>query len=144
VAAPAATVWDVLADGWTYAIWVVGTSSVRDVDQYWPAEGTRVYHSFGLWPLVVQDFTRVERVTPGRDLVLTARGWPVGEAHVHLSVAGSGPEACEVTITEDATAGPGTLVPGFLRHLLLVPRNRETLHRLALLAEGRHRQSGRG
>ena len=45
-------------------------------------------------------------------------------------------------MTEDAVKGPGTLVPKPLRTLALVPRNIETLHRLALLAEGRGRTTG--
>jgi hypothetical protein len=43
---------------------------------------------------------------------------------------------CEVSIREDATTGPAKLVPGPLRQLGMVPRNRETLRRLACLAEG--------
>ena len=32
-------VWDVLADGWLYPLWVVGATRMRDVDQDWPAVG---------------------------------------------------------------------------------------------------------
>jgi short-subunit dehydrogenase len=140
VAAPAEAVWDVLSDGWSYATWVVGAARVRDVDPGWPAPGTRVHHSFGLWPALIQDYTRVERSNPGQELELRARGWPLGEAHVHLSVRSDGPQHSNVTITEDAVAGPGRLIPAPLRHLLISPLNRETLHRLALLAEGHHRK----
>lgn len=144
VAAPPSAVWAVLADGWSYANWVVGTARVRDVDPEWPAPGTKVHHSFGLWPLLIQDFTRVERAQPGRELVLTARGWPAGEARVHLSVRPDGEAASVVTITEDAVTGPAKIAPAPLRHLLITPRNRETLHRLAMLAEGRFRQQANG
>jgi uncharacterized protein YndB with AHSA1/START domain len=140
VAAPPSAVWAVLADGWSYANWVVGAARVRDVDADWPAAGAKVHHSFGLWPLLIQDFTRVERVEDRSELVLTARGWPAGEAHVHLSIRPDGPDRSVVAITEDAVSGPGRLVPPPVRHLLLGPRNRETLHRLALLAEGHHRE----
>jgi hypothetical protein len=139
IAAPPSAVWAVLADGWSYATWVVGAACVRDVDPGWPAEGTRVHHAFGVWPMLVQDFTRVERSGPPLELELIARGRPAGEAHVHLSVRPEGAQGSIVTITEDAVAGPGRLVPAPLRHLLIGPRNRETLYRLALLAEGRHR-----
>jgi hypothetical protein len=44
-------------------------------------------------------------------------------------------------MSEDAVAGPGKLLPQPLRQLVIVPRNRETLYRLALLAEGRHREA---
>lgn len=40
VDAPAEAVWSVLADGWSYANWVVGAARVRDVDPGWPAQGT--------------------------------------------------------------------------------------------------------
>ena len=59
VDAPAQAVWDVLADGWDYATWVVGASRVRDVDRTWPAEGSRIHHSFGLWPVVVNRISPV-------------------------------------------------------------------------------------
>lgn len=143
VDAPASAVWAVVSDGWYYANWVVGASRVRDVDHGWPALGTRVHHSFGLWPAVISDFTRVEQSTPETDLVLTARGWPIGEARVHLCIQPQGPERCVVTITEDAVSGPGRIMPAPVRHAILVPRNKETLHRLALLAQGRHRESKR-
>ncbi len=39
VDAPAEAVWSVLADGWSYANWVVGAARVRDVDPGWPAQG---------------------------------------------------------------------------------------------------------
>jgi hypothetical protein len=142
--APATAVWRVLSDGWSYATWVVGASRVRDVDAGWPAQGSRVHHSFGPWPLFIQDFTRVEQSVPGSELILRARGWPVGEARVRITVKDLGPDTSEMVITEDAVAGPGALIPAALRHLIIGPRNKETLYRLALLAEGRHRESLRG
>lgn len=139
VAAPPAAVWAVLSDGWSYANWVVGAARVRDVEPEWPAQGARVHHSFGLWPVLIQDFTRVERSVAPEELELTARGWPAGEAHVHISVRPEGLQGSVITITEDAVSGPGRLIPPPLRHVLIAPRNRETLHRLALLAEGHFR-----
>jgi len=144
VDAPATAVWRVLSDGWSYATWVVGASRVRDVDPDWPAKGSRVHHSFGPWPLVIQDYTRVEHSVSGSELILKARGWPVGEARVHITIKDLGPDSSEVVITEDAVAGPGALIPAPLRHLIIGPRNKETLYRLALLAEGRHDESLRG
>lgn len=141
VNAPASAVWRVLCDGWSYATWVVGASRVRDVDTNWPKEGSKVHHSFGPWPAVIQDFTRVERSTPDAELVLTARGWPLGEARVQIEIRPVDAEHCTVTITEDAVAGPGRLVPQPLRHLIIIPRNKESLYRLAMIAEGRHRQA---
>jgi hypothetical protein len=141
VGASAEDVWSVLADGWTYANWVVGAARIREVDQRWPATGSKIHHSFGLWPALIHDSTRVESSTPTTDLVLIARGWPAGESKVHITVEPKGVDSSEVVITEDAVSGPARLVPPFIRHALFVPRNRETLHRLALIAEGRRRLS---
>lgn len=67
---------------------------------------------------------------------MQARGWPAGEARVRIDVEPT-PGGCTVWLTEDAVRGPGTLIPEALRTAALVPRNTETLRRLAMLAEGR-------
>lgn len=141
VAAPAQAVWDVLGDGWLYATWVVGACRVRAVDLDWPQAGTRLHHSVGLWPALVSDSTMAEMSEPPHHLVLTARGWPAGEARVEIDVVSDGPDTCTASIAEDASAGPGRLVPLPVRQLMILPRNREALRRLALLAEGRHREA---
>ena len=46
-------VFAVLQDGWTYPGWVVGATRMREVDEGWPAPGTKLHHSFGVWPLVI-------------------------------------------------------------------------------------------
>jgi uncharacterized protein YndB with AHSA1/START domain len=143
VEAPVQAVWDVLADGWSYATWVVGASRVRDVDDAWPAESAQIHHSFGIWPLLINDTTRVERATEPTALVLTARGWPAGEARVSISITPRGEGRCTVKIEEDASSGPGTLIPRPARQLAIGPRNVEALKRLAFLAEGRHRNGER-
>lgn len=141
VAAPAQAVWDVLADGWFYANWVVGASRIRDVEPAWPAEGARIHHSIGLWPGLINDHTEVLRSKEPSQLALRARGWPVGEAEVVITIEPRGPAICKVTMTEDAVSGPGRLIPRPARQLMIGPRNVEALLRLALLAEGRHRDS---
>jgi uncharacterized protein YndB with AHSA1/START domain len=136
VAASPAEVWSVLADGWLYATWVVGASRIRAVDAGWPATGTSVHHSFGVWPLVVNDDTAVLSAEPERELVLRAKGWPFGEATVRLTLTPRG-AGTVLTLREDATAGPGRLVPRPVRQLGIAPRNKESLRRLGFLAEGR-------
>lgn len=143
VAASPAEVWAVLADGWSYATWVVGASRIRGVDAGWPATGTKVHHSFGVWPLVINDDTTVLSSTPERELVLRARGWPAGEATVRLVLTADGVGTL-VAVQEDATAGPGKLVPKPVRQAGALARNKESLHRLGLLAEGRRRDSPDG
>lgn len=129
-------VWDVLADGWLYPLWVVGASRMRDVDDDWPSVGSRLHHSVGVWPALVDDQTRVTECAPLQLLGLRAKAWPVGEAAVtlHLEVQGAN---TRVVIEEDAVSGPGTLVPKPLRAPGLRWRNIETLRRLAFIAERR-------
>ncbi|CAN7304344.1 SDR family NAD(P)-dependent oxidoreductase [Knoellia sp. LjRoot47] len=136
VAASADRVWDVLADGWSYATWVVGTARIRDVDTAWPAPGSRIHHSVGLWPALLSDTTSVEECVTGRRLVLKARGWPLGEARVEIDIEPDGPQSCTVTMTEDAISGPGSLPPRIVRQAMILPRNSEALRRLAYLAKG--------
>lgn len=141
VDAPAQATWDVLADGWLYATWVVGASRIRAVDLSWPAKSSKIHHSFGVWPLVVDDTTEVLRSAEPATMVLRARGWPAGEAQVVIRIEERGATRCRVSIGEDAVRGPGTVIPRPLRQLAIGPRNIEALRRLAHLAEGRHRES---
>ena len=59
-------VWDVLADGWLYPLWVVGATRMRAVDAGWPEVGSKLHHSVGVWPLVLDDNTEVLECEPGR------------------------------------------------------------------------------
>ncbi|GAB3086816.1 SRPBCC family protein [Nocardioides zeae] len=131
-----AQVWDVLADGWLYPSWVVGATRMRAVDDTWPAAGSRLHHSVGVWPLLLDDATVVERSEPAHLLQLKARGWPMGEARVVLTLEPEG-QGTRLVIEEDAIAGPGRLAPPPVRGVSIAWRNVETLRRLALLAEGR-------
>jgi hypothetical protein len=140
VHAPTEAVWAVLADGWLYANWVVGTSRVRAVDAGWPAEGRRIHHSFGVWPALIDDETVSLEARPGEGLRLQARGWPMGEAEVDLTLSARPPDSCLVTIVEDTVTGPGVVVPRPARQAAIAVRNNEALRRLALIAEGRHRE----
>jgi hypothetical protein len=129
-------VWQVLADGWLYPVWVVGASRMREVDDGWPAVGAQLHHSVGTWPLLIDDSTEVLDATPGLMLKLKARAWPTGEAGVTIRLTPVGTET-EVTIEEDAVSGPARLVPKPARDVGLAWRNTETLRRLAYLAERR-------
>jgi hypothetical protein len=128
-------VFGVLSNGWLYPSWVVGASRMRDVEGDWPAEGAVIHHSFGVWPVLINDTTSILEWDPPRHALLKARGWPAGSAHVSIDVEPS-PTGCRVSITEDAAEGPGTLVPKPVRDAAILLRNRETLQRLAYLAEG--------
>ena len=129
-------VWDVLADGWLYPLWVVGATRMREVDEDWPAVGSQLHHSVGTWPLMLDDSTEVLEVQPGSRLVLKARAWPAGSAKVVLHLSPVGAET-EVTIEEDVLEGPGQLMPKPLRDAQLHWRNDEALQRLAFVVERR-------
>jgi uncharacterized protein YndB with AHSA1/START domain len=134
--APPSAVWDVLADGWLYPLWVVGASRMREVDDNWPEVGSQLHHSVGTWPLLIDDSTEVLDATPGMMLQLKARAWPTGEALVTIRLTPMGTET-EVTIEEDAASGPARLLPKPARDLPLTWRNVESLRRLAFIAERR-------
>jgi uncharacterized protein YndB with AHSA1/START domain len=129
-------VWDVLADGWLYPLWVVGATRMRDVDHNWPEVGSKLHHSAGVWPVVINDDTEVLEVAPRTMMRLRARGWPMGEAEVVITLTPVSAHT-RVDIEEDAVNGPGAMVPKPLREPMLKMRNVETLRRLAFVAEGR-------
>src|SRR4029078_6425420 len=104
VDAPPETVWEVLADGWLYPVWVVGATRLRDVEDAWPTRGSRIHHSVGVWPLALDDDTEVLEATPGVMLKLRARLWPVGEASVTIRMTASG-SGTGVALEEDCGAG---------------------------------------
>lgn len=71
-------VWQVVADGWTYSQWVVvGNSRMRAVEPNWPALGTKIHHTIGVWPATIDDETVVEACKPLAELVLLAKGMAV-------------------------------------------------------------------
>ena len=129
-------VWEVLSDGWTFPVWVVGASRMRDVDEDWPAAGSQLHHSAGVWPMLVDDSTEVLECQPGKMLRLRARGWPAGEAEVVLRLRPAG-DGTEIVIEESIVAGPATLIPKAVEDPLIKWRNSETLRRLGYVAENR-------
>lgn len=133
-------VFDVLADGWIYAMWVVGAARIRDVDPEWPAPGSRIHHSVGAWPLMLSDTSSVEALDRPRMLDLTVRAWPAGKGKVRITCEPV-PDGVRVSMEEDVVAGPFRLVLRPVRSIALRLRNAETLRRLAYLAEGRARKA---
>ncbi|MDQ2670735.1 MAG: SRPBCC family protein [Gemmatimonadota bacterium] len=128
------SVFEVIGEGWLYPAWVVGASRMREVDSSWPQPGSRLHHSVGVWPALIDDSTSCTEWDPPRRAVLTARGWPLGEARVTIDVKPHD-DGCLVRIQEEAVSGPALLARPIV-DLLLLWRNAETLHRLAYLAEG--------
>lgn len=134
--APPGRVFEVLSDGWLYPSWVVGASRMRAVDGSWPSPGARLHHSVGVWPALLNDNTEVLTCEPDARLVLRARGWPMGEATVEIELhPGDDPGTTLVVMREDVSAGPAKVMPRPLRAAAIVPRNVESLRRLAYIAE---------
>lgn len=129
-------VWQVLANGWEYPCWVVGASRMRAVEATWPAAGSRIHHSVGNWPILLDDETLVLESVPNSRLVLTAKARPYGQARVEVDLEPDGPGTL-IRMREDASSGPARLLPKPARQAAIGPRNVEALKRLAYLAERR-------
>jgi hypothetical protein len=129
-------VWDQIADGWTYSQWVVGNSRMRAVDANWPAKGSTIYHSIGVWPLLLDDETVVEECEPQRKLVLIAKGRPFGAARVTLRLSDID-TGCRIEMSEVPVSAPLKWLPARAALAAALPRNRECTRRLVALAERR-------
>lgn len=136
-------VFSTLADGWLYPVWVVGASRMRDVSPRWPAPGTKIHHSVGVWPVLVDDTTEVVEWTPPRRARLRPKGGPLGRAIVVIDVR-EHPEGCVVRIGEEPVGPARRAIPRFLWAPLLRARNHESLRRLAFIAEGRRKERDAG
>src|SRR3954451_24049172 len=134
VDATPSSVWRVLADGWLYPLWVVGASRIREVDETWPETGSKIHHSVGLWPAVLDDDTEVTSCVVGSLISLRARSWPAGSADVTIQVEAEGAGA-RGRLEEEVAHGPARLAPRFLPVPVLAWRNRDSLRRLAWLSE---------
>ncbi|CAM3017601.1 SRPBCC family protein [Saccharomonospora xinjiangensis] len=135
-------VYAVLADGWSYAGWVVGNAHIRNVDASWPAEGSRIHHKAGLWPLQVPDVSTVTAVAPGRMIELVARLWVLGRARVRITLTSEGEHGTRVTMAEEAVSGPASHLPTSVQALVLKPRNAEALARLEDIVVNRGPRQG--
>lgn len=138
-AVPPRQVWRVLADPWSWSLWVSGTRHIRGADADWPQPGTRLYHRFGPLPAQVRGHSTVLVAEPPVRLVLDACAWPWGRVWADLRLTAAG-EATVITLREDAISG---LVARFPRvgHAVQVRRNRRSL---AALSERALTQSGGG
>lgn len=136
IRAPVRDVWAVVANGWMYSGWVVGASRIRGVDRAFPAPGSNLHQSVGLWPVVIDDVTTVVDSREPTLLVLQVRSRPFGEARVRLQLAQVTASITKVEVDEEVTRGPGKWLPRRLQAPIMNWRNRECLDRLARLAEG--------
>ncbi|MEU5551839.1 SRPBCC family protein [Micromonospora sp. NPDC047793] len=131
---PPERIFAVLADGWSYASWVVGAAHIRAVDAGWPAVGTRVHHRLGPWPLQINDRTVVGEMEPNRLLELEAHAGPLGIARVRLTLENISDTTTRIRMGWMAVSGAARYIPEAVLSLMLRPRNSETLHRVDDLA----------
>ena len=108
---------------------------MRAVDPTWPAPGSRIHHSVGLWPFLLDDHTEVADSEPGRSLTLLARAKAFGRARIELRVHPDGAGSV-VVMGENLASPPVSWFPQPVIELAALPRNRECVRRLVLLAEG--------
>lgn len=127
-------VFSVLADGWTYSDWVVGTAHIRAVDPEWPKPGTKLHHKTGPWPFSMRDSTLSVRCEPPKLLVLRPRLRPLGEATVTFTLEEHGPDRTLVGVHEDFERGPLRWIRTKISDIALHHRNRESLRRLGDVA----------
>lgn len=130
-------VWAILADGWTYSDWVVGTSHIRGVDPDWPRPGSHLYHKAGPWPVSLRDRSTSLSAEEPRCLELMAGLWPLGEAKVRLELAATPSGGTRIRMYESFEGGSLRWMRTKIHDLLLHGRNVEALRRLGDLAAGR-------
>lgn len=135
IKAPPERVFAVLADGWSYSDWVVGTAHIRGVDPGWPEPGTKLYYQAGLCPLTISDTTLVLESQPPVRLVLRPRLRVLGHLTVRFDLAPVDTDATRVTLTENIEQGPVRWLWTKAYDLAMHARNVEALRRLADLAE---------
>lgn len=141
VSAAPQQVWDVLADGWSYDQWVVGTTDIRRVDPGFPAEGANLAYTVDRGPIHMKDRTTVRIAEPLHRLEMEANARPVGTARISVEVLAWG-EKSVVVIDEHPLSGLGWLLHNPLSEMVLSLRR--MAHNLAKLVESRAQGSDEG
>lgn len=135
--ASAESIFEVLLDARAYPEWIVGCKEIREVEESWPAPGSRFHHRVGVGPLTVDDSTKLVSADPPHQLVLEAQVGPVGAAMVVFDIS---PEknGSQVKITEQPVSGPAAALESPVQDNVLGFRNVETLRRLGDLVAKRN------
>jgi hypothetical protein len=110
---------------------------MRAVDPNWPQVGSKIRHSVGVWPLLLDDVTVVEECQPLHRLVLLAKGRPLGKARITLRLFDIDGGGCRIEMAEVPVGAPMGWVPKRVALAAAFPRNRECTWRLATIAERR-------
>jgi uncharacterized protein YndB with AHSA1/START domain len=129
-------VWAVLADGWAYADWVVGTKAIRAVDDGWPAPGTSIHFTAGAGPVTLEDRTTVRIAEPAKRLELEIRAKALGTARLSIEILPWAEDAV-VVLDEHPLTGAGAAWHNLVVDAMLRVRNRRMLKAFARVVESR-------
>jgi len=133
-------VFDVLRDPYAYGHWVVGAKKVRDVDEGWPAVGTRFHHTVGVGPLTLDDGTESLEYQPDVRLVLKAKTRPFGTAKVTMEAySQDGGSRTRIVMHERAGDIVSRALYNPIIDMAMKGRNVEALRRFAELVSERRR-----
>jgi hypothetical protein len=75
-----------LLDPWRYPEWLLGASTMRDVDDSWPEVGSSFHHRVGFGPIKINDRSKVLEIEPPTRLVLHVRATPAVQGIVTFTV----------------------------------------------------------
>jgi hypothetical protein len=123
---------------------VPGARRIRRFDPAWPAPGTLVHHTVGVFPLLVRDTTEVLACERDHRLLLEARLQMLGTFLIDMRLEPDG-SASRLVIEETVIRGPfghGLLRPGI--EVLIMLRNLELGRRFRRLLEQRESARGSG
>ena len=134
VSASRERVFAVLANAHRYADWVVGTQTVHDADESFPARGSRFGARITVGPVNDEAVTTVLECDEPRRLVLRTRTRRLGAAQIALELEERGAETV-VTLREHAVGNQLVRLAQSLGDPLLAARNRRSLQKLKELVE---------
>lgn len=134
MAATPEQIFSVLADGWSYSDWVVGTAHIRDVDTEWPDPGAQLYHKAAGWPVALRDKTTVLDSDPPHWILMRAHLRPLGSLTIKFFLAPISDVSTRVTLEEHFDSGPMGWIRSKVDDALMHWRNKEALSRLDDLA----------
>lgn len=126
-------VFDHLLDPWRYPEWLLGASTMRDVDASWPEPGSAFHHVVGFGPLQVPDRSKVLEIERPHRLVLHVRVTPIVQGIVTFTVDRI--EGGSLLFLQEE---PAKSIGGLFRPVLDPAthlRNHRSLQRLAALME---------
>lgn len=136
-------VWAVLSDATTYGDWVVGTSRTEPLDAAFPAPHSRLRYQVLRRPLAVRGETEILELDRPRTVLMEAKAPPLGTIHIRISTTATTNGDTHVALEEHPRTGLVRWAHNPVLDLLVAARNKETLRRLARLAEQRRGQGGR-